>query len=415
MTTEAVNINQPEFDLDLYIYNLLTSEPFFAEISRHVEKRSSTAIKTAGVRVTEDGIFEMLYNPNFFTKLTHIERLAVLKHEFYHLIFGHVTDRLPGGKMSKKWNIATDLAINSHIKDEIPKMACIPGQGPFAKLPLYHASEWYFNNLPKDMGKGCPKHGEGGEKGDGQGQGGEGEDGDCSCGPDSFDDHSGWGENADKLDPTVREIAKERLRDMMRSAAEAANKQSNGWGSVSADVRQGILDRIGGKIDWRAVLRYFIKTSQRSSKTSTVKRINKRYAYIHPGQKVQRHAKIAISIDQSGSVSDEMLEAFFAELNSLSKIATFTVVPFDTEVDEKLVYTWKKGMTRKKERVKCGGTDFNAPTRYVNEKNFDGHIVLTDMQADKPIASTCQRMWMTTRDCMNGMPFKIHERVIPVD
>lgn len=409
--TDSIIPQKQFFDLDLYIFNLLSSEPFFAEMSRYVEKRASSNIPTAGVRITDEGVFEMLYNPDFFNKLTHVERLAVIKHEYYHLIFGHVTDRLPEGKMTKKWNIATDLAINSHLKDEIPKMACVPGQGPFAALPLYNAAEWYFHKLPKDMGQGGKCNGKcqsgGGEAGQG--------DGECTCDPDSFDDHSGWGENADKLDPTIKEIAKERLREMMQRAAEAANKQSNGWGSVSADVRQGILDRIGGKIDWRAVLRYFIKTSQRSSKTSTVKRINKRYAYIHPGQKVQRHAKIAISIDQSGSVSDQMLEAFFAELNSLSKIATFTVVPFDTEVDPSLVYVWKKGMNRKKERVKQGGTDFNAPTRYVNEKNFDGHIILTDMQAEKPIGSACQRMWMTTKECLNSMPFKTHERIIPVD
>jgi predicted metal-dependent peptidase len=232
---------------------------------------------------------------------------------------------------------------------------------------------------------------------------------------DSFDDHSGWGENAEKLDPTLREMAKERLREMMRDAADEANKSSNGWGTVSQNIRKDIMDRISGKIDWRAVLRYFIKTSQRAAKTSTVKRINKRYAYIHPGQKILRHAKIAISIDQSGSVSDPMLEAFFAELNTLAKIATFTVVPFDTEVDPNLVYVWKKGMKRRKERVKYGGTDFSAPTKYVNEHGFDGHIVLTDMQAEKPINSNCQRMWMTTRDCMNNMYFKTHERVIPVE
>lgn len=411
MTDETTQVEKKDFDLDRYICNLLTSEPFFAEISRHVEKRSSTAIKTAGVRITDEGVFELLYNPALFESCSHTERLAILKHEFYHLIFGHVTDRLPEGKMTKKWNIATDLAINSYLP-ELPNWVLFPEKGPFKNMKKGECAEWYFHRLPKDMGQGgkCDgkcKSGGGNEPGEG--------DGECTCDPDSFDDHSGWGENADKLDPTVKEIAKERLREMMRSAAEQANKTSNGWGTVSADVRQGILDRIGGKIDWRSVLRYFIKTSQRSSKTSTVKRINKRYAYIHPGQKVLRHAKIAISIDQSGSVSDEMLEAFFMELNNLSKIATFTVVPFDTEVDESLVYTWKKGMSRKKERVKCGGTDFNAPTRYVNSKNFDGHIVLTDMQAEKPIASACQRMWMTTRDCMNGMPFKIAERIIPVD
>jgi predicted metal-dependent peptidase len=392
------------FDLDRYIYNLLVSEPFFAEISRHVEKRASTNIPTAGVKITSDGHFEMLYNPAFFEKLSKEHRAGVIKHEFYHLVLGHVTDRLPDGKMNRRWNIATDLAINSFLQNELPDIACIPGKGPFADLPAYESGEWYYNNLPKPPDKGEGGKGEPGE-GDGQGQG-EG---------DSFDDHSGWGENADKLDPTLREMAKERLREMMRDAADQANKSSNGWGSVSQDVRKNIMDRISGKIDWRSVLRYFIKTSQRANKHSTVKRINKRYAYIHPGQKVQRHAKIAISIDQSGSVSDQMLEAFFSELNNLAKIATFTVVPFDTEVDPNLVYVWKKGMNRRKERVKYGGTDFNAPTKYVNEHNFDGHIILTDMQAEKPINSTCQRMWMTTRDCMNNRYFATHERVIPVE
>mgnify|MGYP006273163059 CR=1 FL=1 len=390
------------FDLDKYIYDLLKNEPFFAEISRHVEKRANKGIPTAGVRVTKDGQFEMLYNPDFFDKLTREQRAGVIKHEFYHLVFGHVTDRLPEGKMTKKWNIATDLAINSHIRDELPDMACVPGRGPFKDLPLYESSEWYYNNLPQQDDKG-------------QG-GGDGQPSDGSGMPDdSFDDHSAWGENADMADPTVKEMAKERLREMMRNAAEEANKSSQGWGSVSASCRKDIMDRINGKIDWRAVLRYFIKTSQRAAKTSTVKRINKRYAYIHPGQKVQRHAKIAISIDQSGSVSDEMLEAFFSELNNLAKIATFTVVPFDTEVDEKLVYVWKKGMARRKERVKYGGTDFDAPTKYVNDKGFDGHIVLTDLQAPKPINSKCQRMWMSTKDMISCAPFKTHERIIPVE
>lgn len=392
-----------EFNLDKYIYDLLKSEPFFAEISRHVEKRANKGIPTAGVRVTNDGQFEMLYNPDFFAKLTREQRAGVIKHEFYHLVFGHVTDRLPEGKMTKRWNIATDLAINSHIRDELPDMACVPGRGPFKDLPLHESSEWYYNNLPQNDDK------------NGQG-GGDGSPSDGSGMPDdSFDDHSAWGENSEIADPTVKEMAKERLREMMRSAAEEANKSSQGWGSVSASCRKDIMDRINGKIDWRAVLRYFIKTSQRAAKTSTVKRINKRYAYIHPGQKVLRHAKIAISIDQSGSVSDEMLTAFFSELNNLAKIATFTVVPFDTEVDEKLVYVWKKGMSRRKERVKYGGTDFDAPTKYVNDNGFDGHIVLTDMQAPKPINSKCQRMWMTTKDMISCMPFKTHERVIPVE
>ena len=144
--------------------------------------------------------------------------------------------------------------------------------------------------------------------------------------------------------------------------------------------------------------------------------MNRRYAYVHPGKKVQRQAKIAIAIDQSGSVSDDMLSAFFAELNSLAKLATFTVVPFDTTVDEKLVYEWKKGQSHKAERVMCGGTCFDAPTEYVNKRgDFDGVIILTDMEAPKPKRCKAQRLWLTDERGARQPYFKTNERVIAVN
>ena len=163
------------------------------------------------------------------------------------------------------------------------------------------------------------------------------------------------------------------------------------------------------------MLRYFVKTSQKANKASTMKRINRRYPYVHPGRKTSRTAKIAISIDQSGSVSDGMLAAFFSELNKLAEIAEFTVVPFDDKVYEAKVYVWKKNENKRRERVLCGGTNFDAPTEYVNGKQFDGHIVLTDMYAPKPKASKCQRMWMTTKECARNPYFQTSERVIAIN
>jgi hypothetical protein len=58
--------------------------------------------------------------------------------------------------------------------------------------------------------------------------------------------------------------------------------------------------------------------------------------------------------------------------------------------------------------------DFNAPTKWVNERNYDGHIVLTDMYAPKPNPSRCRRMWMTDIDSYEHMPFKTNERVIVI-
>tara|TARA_B100001123_G_scaffold450610_1_gene622352 strand:+ start:2191 stop:3450 length:1260 start_codon:yes stop_codon:yes gene_type:complete len=408
------------FDLNLHVARLLREEPFFAALSRRIDKVPNTSVPTAGVRVTPEGKLEMAYNPEFFAKLPDVQRLGVLKHEFYHLVFEHVTGRMPDKKMTKIWNIATDLSINTHLRGELPDGCCMPGEGPFEAMPHGKSAEWYLKALKNQQeqpeGEG---EGEDSQEGDGEGQG-EGQGGDPSKGEGQgqgqgqggepqFDDHEGWGEASDE----AKQIAKERIKEYIKDAAEEASS-SRGWGTVSGSVRKQILDSITPKVDWKKVLRYFIKTSQRANKRSTVRRLNKRYPYQHPGTKVLRQANIAISIDQSGSVSDKMLAAFFSELNKLSDIASFTVVPFDTRVDETKVYVWKKGETRKRERVLRGGTCFNAPTKYVNGHSFDGHIVLTDMEAPKPIASKCQRMWMTTEHHAKRPYFKTSERVIGI-
>jgi predicted metal-dependent peptidase len=398
-----------EFDLNKHTFRLLQSEPFFASISRSIHKSPSYAVPTAGVRINpHNQQFEMVYNPDFMGGLTDKEKLGVLMHEYYHIIFEHVTTRLPSGGMSMKWNIATDLAINSHIADMLPEGGCIPSKvgTPFEKYPLGLSAEAYLKLIEDDeQFKKDPEDGQGGQGGEGDGESGS------SLADHAFDDHSGW----EEVDEETKAIAKEHLKEAMKKASEDASK-SNGWGTISADVRKQIMEAITPKVDWKKVLRYFIKKSQRADKRSTVRRINKRFPLIHAGKKVRRQAQIAISIDQSGSVSDSMLASFFSELNKLASLAEFTIIPFDTEVDPSLVYTWKKGESKTWERVKCGGTCFNAPTKYVNDqRKFDGHIIMSDMEAPKPVRSLCQRMWMTDQNGKDNPYFSTQELVIAID
>lgn len=400
-----------KFDLNKHTARLLLSEPFFASISRRIDKTATTAIPTAGVRLNKStGYFEMLYNPEFFESLPDKQKLGVLKHEFYHLILQHTTTRNPdpNGKVSKAWNVATDLSINSHLIGEIPENGCIPSKkgSPFEDYPVGLSAEVYLKMIkddpqfqPDENGQGDPSNG------DGQGQG--------SGLPDTLDDHDDWSGDGDGDDADANAVAKERLRDMLDKASKEANQRGS-WGSVSSEIRQEIQKFLNPSIDWRKMLRYFIKSSRKANKRSTIRRLNKRYPRIHSGHKVTRLANIAISIDQSGSVNDYMLAQFFAELNELSKLATFTVVPFDTEVDESKVFVWKKGENRSWERVLNGGTCFNAPTRYVNDNNFDGHIVLTDMCAPKPIPSKCQRMWITDESGKAQQYFDTNEIVLAI-
>ena len=405
--------NDKPFDLNLHTARLLMREPFFAALSRRIDKIRTDSVPTAGVRVNPDTAqFELFYNPKFMGALTDEHKMGVLMHEFYHIIFEHVTTRKPESGIRQIDNIAMDLSINGLpemfgklpceadpgpilVEGGEPMKGCLPGEGKFADLPAGQTYEWYLAELEK-MKEESEANGEGDPFGD----------------EDSFDVHDGFGEGGGNQQ--ANEIAKERLKEAVKKAAEEADRAGN-WGSVSQSMKKAIKERLQTKVDWKKMLRYFVRTSQRADKRTTPRRLNKRFPRIHPGKRVRRQAKIAISIDQSGSVDDGMLASFYSELDNLAQFAEFTVIPFDTRVAEDKVYVWKKGERRKAERVLHGGTSFDAPTEYVNKGKFDGHIVLTDMCAPKPIASKCQRMWMTTVEYARNPYFTTNEIVVAID
>jgi predicted metal-dependent peptidase len=398
---------QQDFDLNYHIVKLLVSEPFFSAISREIDKHRTTSIATAGVMINQKTFhFELRYNPKWAQTLTFKQKLGFLKHEFYHIMLGHLTNRNPlknslkdfESKTEKEkeefmqekdmWNVAMDLAINSHLEqEELAEGWCIPGKEQFKDLPPFQATEWYYKKL-KENPPPCLKQGGG-----------------------QIDVH-----NWDELPDEVREIIKEKIKNLVKKATKQA-AEGNSWGTISNHMKDLAIEMSkDGYVPWEKELSFFVKKSQRADKQSTQRKINRKYPYIFPGKKRNRHANIAISVDESGSVSDDMLAAFTGVLDSLSRIATFTFIPFDYEVCLEGIFKWKKGEKRRKiDRVACGGTNFDAPTQYVNEHpEFDGHIILTDLCAPKPIPSRCQRIWMTTPNCYERPYFQTNEKVVVI-
>ena len=77
------------FDLNFHIPRLLRNEPFFASFSRRVEKQENGDIPTAAIAYDREAHrFILMYNADFFESLPDAHKVGVLKHEFYHLIFG---------------------------------------------------------------------------------------------------------------------------------------------------------------------------------------------------------------------------------------------------------------------------------------------------------------------------------------
>jgi len=380
-------MDENSFDISDHIYHLLQDEPFFAALSRQINKRQTTAIPTAGIKYNSDTLsYEMFYNSKFMQSLTGGEKKFVLMHEMYHASFGHCTYRKWPDIAHKTANLAMDLAINSlsHMKPIAPKGACLPGVAPFENIVEHEMSaEWYVKKIIREMEQ----------------------DPDKFKGHDSFDDHSDFTDqnSSESEGDPGRIIADQKLQEAVSKAVQEVEKvseqsgRSAGWGSLPCHLQKDIKKYANAnfKLDPKKVLASFIKTSVNADKKTSVTKRNRRLPMKKFGRKYDRRASIAISIDQSGSVSDELLSKVFGWLNEFAKFASFTVIPFDSEVFEEKIYVWKKGEKRKRERVLYGGTNFDAPTQWVNKNNFDGHLVITDMMAPKPVRSNCQRMWIT--------------------
>jgi len=392
------------YKLDHDIYHLLHGEPYFALLSRQLDKRPTDSIPTAGIKFNPDRlVYELIYNPKFMESLSPIHKKWVLMHELYHASFGHVQGRQLEDVDRKTANCAMDLAINSlsNMRDNAPDFVLMPGRGEFVDIHLLgQAADWYANMI-KGQQRNEPDKFK-----------------DC----DQFDDHSEFGEPSP--DDLGKQIADKKMQDAIAKAAtecdvgDGKGGQPKGWGTVSSTTAQAIKDAVQGrfKLDPKKVLASFIKASVAADKKTSVTKRNRRLPGKKFGRRVQHRANIAISIDQSGSVSDELLSKVFTWLGDFAKFASFTVVPFDHQVFEEKVYVWKKGEKRKKERVLYGGTCFNAPTEFVNKRVFDGHIIITDMMAPKPIRSKCQRMWLTDTYGARYTRFKpVGERMLILD
>ena len=405
--SKATEKQSAEFNLTKHLVDFLWSEPFYSRILRSLNKIETDKVPTAGVSAS-NGDLVFLWNRSWLASLEPKKVKGLLKHECLHLVFGHTTERSLNPHLM--WNYATDLAINSTIPEyELPEGGLIPGKALpklspqqkadmsneaaeryqkisdlIEKLPRNKTSEYYFHVLAED--ETMQEMVENASAAEMQ----------CI----GFDDHDGWNE----IPEEEREQIAAKVKDILKDAVNEC--QNRNWGSVPTDLIKEIQKLVEREIKWQDLLRRFCGFSRKNERTSSIKRLNRKYPNIHPGAKKKYTPMIAVYIDESGSVSDTELAKFYAELNSLSNQTDFYLYRFDTEVNEKDAFLWKKKKRMDLSRLKMGGTCFDCVTEHAikNKNKFDGYIILTDGCAPKPALSRgIKRCWILVTGAT--MPF----------
>ena len=89
--------------------------------------------------VSFSGNYNLYINLKLFSNYNLTERIAILKHEMLHILNGHLLYRNEN-KKNKKWNLATDCAINQLIN---------PGHLPKDCITVEYISSLVKKNVKK--------------------------------------------------------------------------------------------------------------------------------------------------------------------------------------------------------------------------------------------------------------------------
>jgi len=202
---------------------------------------------------------------------------------------------------------------------------------------------------------------------DGDGDGG---DGDGEGGIPMIDDHGMWDSVAGD------EITNGMIKDIIRQANETC-KQMNSWGNLPGEIKDAIDNAYAIEreiVPWEVVLKNFVASSSENILDYTMKRKSKRYD-TRPGTKKDDVLSVAIGIDTSGSIDNEMLGVFFNELRWIDKTGTkMTVFEWDTQVNREYDFHEFDGTVSGR-----GGTDPTDFLETVSERKFDCVIIFTDL------------------------------------
>jgi len=381
--------------LERSMMELVHTEPFFASLLLNMTRQYDYNIPTIGVYVNET--VNLVVNPHFWKDLTLAAQVDILKHECGHVIYNHFArfaelepstyktkwedmtfeDKIEANKNAGRLNVAGDHAINEYLPNLPQKFKIFDKDGNAVKgddgkvvisrpclvkdlkkeakqygikVENLKSTEYYYDIIKK-LEKEQPE--------------------DKKSGGQTIDDHSIWQKGSN--DP---EYITEKIKQVVGKAVEAVGGREAG--NISGDVLAAIEALHYKPRDWKSDLRRFVARTAEIVVEPSRKRRNRRYGTMYSGNTTYQRLTLACMVDASGSVSDEELGQFGAELYNITKQdVVLYIIDFDTQVHN--TYRMEKGNKLQKAKGR-GGTAFAPPFNKAKELEVDGIIMFSDME-----------------------------------
>jgi predicted metal-dependent peptidase len=353
---------------------LLLRHPFFGNMATRL--RISAADDWCPTAAT-DGRY-LYYNTQFFHAMSNKEIEFVIAHEVLHCVFDHLgrrEERLP-----KLYNIAADYIVNNLlVRDRIghsPKIVSCYQDFKYDKMTSEEVYDLLYDDAEKNgqdsidaLGEMLDEHLNWGDD-DGDGEGEDGKD--------------GKGGKGGKGRPRYNDDELRAIKDEIREAMIQAH-QASGAGNTPGEITRMIKELTEPKMNWRELLRQQIQSSIRSDYSfSRPSRKGYSTGAILPGTTFAESIELCVSIDMSGSITDEQARDFLSEIKGIMeeyqdyKIKLWC---FDTKVYNEQDFSADCGEDLMDYKIMGGGgTEFMANWDYMKEHGIEPKkfIMFTD-------------------------------------
>ena len=346
----------------------------------------------------------LYYNQEFIKLLDDDELVFLVGHELLHCIYEHMDPDVKGDRNSIIWNIATDYNINMTLDEQgigkVITLVEILLDYKYRGMSSFEIYDDVLANVPKiDLDKLVDKildehlneNGDNDEEGESKGSGKE--DGD--------DERPG----RPKFTKEERKQIKDELKDAVLQAAQAA-----GADNLPTDINRMINDLTRPKMDWKDLLHVQIESSLKSD--YSFMRPNRKAWHmdaILPGIRDGEKLDIAIGIDASGSISDNMVREMLTEVDGIMHqydAYNIHIWQFDTKVFGYEIFTHEDGKDIRDYKVEGGGgTEFMKNWEFMRNQGIEPKqlIIFTD---GYPWGKWGEELYCDTLFLIHGYPDK---------
>ena len=331
--------------------SLLLHQPFWGNLATRLILRDATDepwCKTAGT----DGRY-FYYNRDFVSRLDKQETIFLVGHEVEHCVYDHMDRR--GGRLPKMWNAAADFVINLELAEHnIGKMPSKPDTaGCYDKKYKGMFTEEVYELLMKDPNANYPEFDIHLEPGDGKGE---------------------------PMSEEERRVLSDEIRNAVMQASKAA-----GAGGTPAGVKRMLQDLTDPQMDWRELLHLKIQSTVKTDYTwSRCSRKMQGSGIFLPAMRNDFKIKVAVAVDCSGSMSEEMLRDLLTETKGIME--QFADFELDLWCFDTRVYGYERftpdniGEIDSYEIKGGGGTEFMCNWDFMKEQGIEPErfVMMTD-------------------------------------